>query len=142
MRASRITRTFLMRRMVSLVGRITRWRFTIRRWVLDVATLWRGEVAGSPRPILAFAIVRCIESAFAAEHVVVVLRESVSFVSHVLEQSQCKRVAAQPQGIFLAWEIDFLFAFCEGHKNRWRQIAIAKSGQCRIELAFAAVDHQ
>ena len=72
----------------------------------------------------------------------VVLGESVGFVAHVLQKPQGKRIASEPQRLFLARLIDLLFAFGQRHKNRRSQIAIAKRCQGRIELTFTSIDHQ
>jgi hypothetical protein len=75
-----------------------------------------------------FRVLGAAEGAFAAEQVVVVLSESVGFVAHVLEQSQCERIAAQADGFFLAWEKDLFVLFGQGDKDRGSQIAVAKGG--------------
>ena len=72
----------------------------------------------------------------------VVLCESVGFVAHVLEQSQCEGIAAQADGFFLAGEEDFFVLFGQGDQDRGSQIAVAKGGQSGIELAFSAIDHE
>ena len=41
------------------------------------------------------------ERRFAAEDVVIVLGKPVCFIAHVLEQAECKRVAAEPQRLIL-----------------------------------------
>ena len=75
-----------------------------------------------------FRVLGAAEGAFAAEQVVVVLGESVGFVAHVLEQSQCEGIAAQADGFFLAGEKDFFVLFGQGDKDRGSQIAVAKGG--------------
>ena len=72
----------------------------------------------------------------------VVLSEAVGFVPDVLQESQGKRVASEPQGFFFPGQIDLLVAFGQRDEHRRSQVAIAKRGQGGIELAFAAVDHQ
>ena len=75
-----------------------------------------------------FRVLGAAEGAFAAEQVVVVLCESVGFVAHVLEQSQCEGIAAQADGFFLAGEEDFFVLFGQGDQDRGSQIAVAKGG--------------
>jgi len=74
------------------VGDLTLWVLWVL-WVWGIGVFFgsRGSLA---RGIPFFRVLGAAEGAFAAEQVVVVLGESVGFVAHVLEQSQCEGIAA------------------------------------------------
>jgi hypothetical protein len=96
-------------------------------WVWGIGVFF-GSWGSLARGVPFFRVLGAAEGAFAAEQVVVVLSESVGFVAHVLEQSQCERIAAQADGFFLAWEKDLFVLFGQGDKDRGSQIAVAKGG--------------
>jgi hypothetical protein len=105
------------------VGDLTLWVL----WVWGIGVFF-GSWGSLARGIPFFRVLGAAEGAFAAEQVVVVLGESVGFISHVLEQSQCEGIAAQADGFFLAGEKDLFVLFGQGDKDRGRQIAVAKGG--------------
>ena len=79
-------------------------------WVWGIGVFF-GSWGSLARSVPFFRVLGAAEGAFAAEQVVVVLGESVGFVAHVLEQSQCEGIAAQAYGFFLAGEKDFFVLF-------------------------------
>ncbi len=57
--------------------------------------------------------VALLEQPFAAQFVVIVLSEAVSFVAHILEQAQRVGVATEPQGFGFTRPKHLFFAFGE-----------------------------
>ena len=94
-------------------------------WVWGIGVFF-GSWGSLARGFPFFRVLGAAEGAFAAEQVVVVLGESVCFVAHVLEQSQCEGIAAQADGFFLAGEKDLFVLFCQGDQDRGSQIAVAE----------------
>src|SRR5262249_21132916 len=73
---------------------------------------------------------------------VVMLREPVRFVAHILQQPQRRRVPAHTQRLGVAGAVDFLFALGEGDKARRLLAEHAEDLQRGVELALAAVNQE
>ena len=73
--------------------------------------LWLDHCRPSGQRALFFSFAfDAVKGCFLAEHVVVVLGESVGFVADILQQSQGERMFAQPMRFRLAGDEDFFLA--------------------------------
>ena len=76
------------------------------------------------------------------QQVMIVLREPMGLVAHVLQQPQRRGMPAQAQRLRLAGAIDFLLALGQRDQARRLLAQHAEDFQRRVELALAAVDEQ
>src|SRR5688572_5270967 len=78
----------------------------------------------------------------APQNMVIMLGKAMGLVAHVLQQSQGERMSRKTQWLAFAWQKHLFFLLGERNQRRRRDFLIAKGGQRRVELSFAAVDQQ
>ena len=72
----------------------------------------------------------------------VVLGESMRFVTDVLKQAQCKGVFAQLQRLGLIQQVKIFLLLGQGKQEGMGNLLLLEGGPGSIELAFASINQQ